>query len=84
VFCLDVTDADYHTLEAGLQMTAADTGGFFERTHIHAGRAIERLAGALAGHYVLFLEADPQAKGREIEVDVKGRTVLVKRSLGTS
>ena len=82
VFCLDVTDADYHTLEAGLQMTAKDTGGFFERTHVHAGRAVERLAGALAGHYVLFLDASPDAKGRELEVQVKGRTVFAKRSLG--
>jgi VWFA-related protein len=82
VFCLDVTDADYHTLEAGLQMTAEDTGGFFERTHVHTGRAIERLAGALAGHYVLFLDADPAAKGGEIKVEVKGRTVMAKRALG--
>jgi len=82
VFCLDVTDADAHTLEAGLQMTAKDTGGFFERTHIHAGRAIERLAGALAGHYVLFLEAPAATKGRELEVEVKGRTVFAKRTLG--
>jgi len=82
VFCLDVTDADAHTLEAGLQMTATDTGGFFERTHVHAGRAIERLAGALAGHYVLFLEVEPEAKSREIEIEVKGRRVMVKRSLG--
>ncbi len=81
VFCLDVTDADEHTLEAGLQMTANDTGGFFERTHIHAGRAIERLAGALAGHYVLFLETPPDARGRELEVEVKGKTVYAKRSL---
>ena len=34
VFCLDVTQADYHSLEAGLQQVAEDTGGFFERTHI--------------------------------------------------
>ena len=81
VFCLDVTDADAHTLEAGLQMTAKDTGGFFERTHVHAGRAIERLAGALAGHYVLFLDASPDARNRELEVEVRGRTVYAKRSL---
>jgi hypothetical protein len=82
VFCLDVTDADYHTLEAGLQITAEDTGGFFARTHIHTGLALRRLAGALAGHYVLFLEADPASKGLEIEVEVKGRTVMAKRALG--
>jgi VWFA-related protein len=81
VFCLDVTDADYHPLEAGLQMTAKDTGGFFERTHVFTSQAIERLAGALAGHYVLFLEVDAAARGGEIEVEVKGRTVYAKRSL---
>ena len=81
VFCLDVTDADSHTLEAGLMATAKDTGGFFERTHVNAGRAIERLAGALAGHYVLFLEADPGARGRDLVVEVEGRTVLAKRTI---
>ena len=41
VFSLDVTEADYHSLEAGLQLVAADTGGFFARTHIFTeiGRA---------------------------------------------
>ncbi len=29
VFSLDVTNADFHTLEFGLQTVAADTGGFF-------------------------------------------------------
>jgi hypothetical protein len=32
-FSLDVTDADYHSLEAGLQLMAEQTGGF-ARTHI--------------------------------------------------
>ena len=49
VFCLDVTDADSHTLEAGLKVTAADTGGFFVRTHLFPGQAMRRLSGALAG-----------------------------------
>ena len=56
VFCLDVTDADYHTFEHGLQTVAADTGGFFARTHLFAQRAVDRVANALAGHYVLFTE----------------------------
>ena len=62
VFCLDVTDADAHTLEAGLQMTAEDTGGFFARTHLFTGQAMARLAGALSGHYVLFVEASGPAE----------------------
>jgi hypothetical protein len=83
VFCLDVTDADAHTLEAGLQTTARDTGGFFARTHLFPDQALNRLAGALAGHYVLFVEAEaPSARpSREIDVRLSGRegNVLAKR-----
>lgn len=81
VFCLDVTDADYHSLEAGLQLVAEDTGGFFVRTHIFPQQAIDRLAGALAGHYVLFVESPGLPSGsRRIEVRLTRRTghVLAK------
>jgi VWFA-related protein len=83
VFALDVTNADSHTLEAGLQVTAEDTGGFYERTHLFIQGAIDRLAGALAGHYVLFVEVErPLDKQRhEIEVKLangKDGTVLAK------
>jgi len=83
VFCLDVTDADSHTLEAGLVMTAEDTGGFFARTHLFTGQAMQRLAGALAGHYVLFVEITTPSDGKwhDIEVALARRdgTVLAKR-----
>ena len=81
VFCLDVTRADYHSLEAGLQQVAEDTGGFFERTHLFPTRALNRLAGALAGHYVLMVEHPPVRKGRHrVDVSVPNRsaTVLVR------
>ena len=89
VFCLDVTDADSHTLEAGLEMTAEDTGGFFARTHLFTGAAMQRLAGALAGHYVLFVEvtAPSDKRWHDVEVELTGRrgNVLAKRHyLGTS
>ncbi|MGH9198070.1 MAG: hypothetical protein ACRD1T_20345, partial [Acidimicrobiia bacterium] len=75
VFCLDVTEADYHSLEAGLQLVAADTGGFFERTHLFTRQAMDRLAGALAGHYVLFVEtADVKPGIRRIEVELTRRS----------
>ena len=74
VFSLDVTDADRHTLEAGLQQVAADTGGFYARTHDFPGSAMARLEGALEGRYVL---AFPRPAGRrgvhEIRVDLVGR-----------
>jgi VWFA-related protein len=81
VFCLDVTDADYHSLEAGLQLVAADTGGFFVRTHIFPQNAIDRLAGALAGHYVLFVENPGLPSGsHRVEVTLTRRNghVLAK------
>jgi len=81
VFCLDVTQADYHSLEAGLQQVAEDTGGFFERTHLFPGRALNRLAGVLAGHYVLMVERPPVRKGRhrvDVSVPHRNATVLVR------
>ena len=81
VFCLDVTDADYHSLEAGLQLVAEDTGGFFVRTHIFPQNAINRLSGALAGHYVLFVENPGLASGsHRVEVRLQRRNghVLAK------
>lgn len=81
VFSLDVTNADYHSLEAGLQLVSEQTGGFFARTHVFSAQAMRRLAGALAGYYVLFVEK-PEV-GREthkVEVQLAGRkgTVLAR------
>lgn len=83
VFCLDVTNADYHSLEAGLQIVAADTGGFFARTHLFHKRALDLLSGALAGYYVLFVEKPDLGRGAHgIEVKLTRRkgNVLAKRS----
>jgi VWFA-related protein len=85
VFCLDVTDADLHSLDAGLQMTAEDTGGFFLRTHQFPGQAMSRLTGVLAGQYVLFVEVTAPVSRRvhDIEVELVGvrdGRVLAKRT----
>jgi len=56
VFSLDVTEADYHSLEKALKAVAADTGGFFARTHLFPSQAIDRVVHALVGHYVLFVD----------------------------
>lgn len=53
VYAIDVTDADYHTLEVGLEQVAADTGGFYVKTHLFPDQAVTRIEGAIAGHYVL-------------------------------
>jgi VWFA-related protein len=83
VFTLDVTQADYHSLEAGLKLVSAHTGGLFSRTHLFPEQAMRRLAGALAGYYVLFLESPNVERGTH-HVDVRLRrrqgTVLARSS----
>jgi len=56
VSVLDVTDADYHSLEVGLQNVAASTGGTYARTNRFARRATQQLAATLTGHYLLSLD----------------------------
>jgi VWFA-related protein len=70
VFSLDVTEADYHSLEAGLQLISKQTGGFYARTHLFPDSALRRLAGALAGYYVLFVEK-PESRRASHEIDVR-------------
>jgi len=47
----------------GFQLISRDTGGFFARTHLFVEQAMKRLAGAIAGYYVLFLEQPDVAPG---------------------
>ena len=70
VFSLDVTDADYHSLEVGLQLISEETGGFYTRTHLFPALAMRRLGGALAGSYVLFVEK-PESRRRTHTIDVE-------------
>jgi VWFA-related protein len=83
VFSLDITNADYHSLEAGLQLVSRDTGGFFARTHLFTQQAMNRLSGVLAGYYVLFLEPPNVGAGAH-DIDVRltreQGTVLARQS----
>jgi VWFA-related protein len=83
VYCLDTTQAAAHSLEAGLMQVAADTGGFFLRTHEFPESTIRRLGDALSGRYELSVEtpALPQGEHR-ITVELIGRKglVLARRS----
>ena len=83
VFALDVTKADYHTLEVGLEQVAADTGGFYAKTHLFPDQAVSRLERALSGHYVLTFAKPALERGEhEIHIALVGRkgTVMAKRS----
>ncbi len=74
VFSLDVTTADYHSLEAGLQLVSEQTGGLFARTHIFPTRAVRSLLGALAGYYTLFVELPMLDEGaHDVEVKLSDR-----------
>jgi VWFA-related protein len=74
VFSLDVTHADYHSLEHGLQLISDQTGGFYARTHDFPDLAMQRLAGAIAGYYVLYVEKpESQRATHDIEVELTRR-----------
>ena len=78
VFCLDVTNADYHTLEVGLRIVAEDTGGLYQRTHVFSKAALARVLAALEGQYVLFVEKPALSSGsHRLDVRLRGRSGVV-------
>ena len=83
VFAIDTTAADYHTLEAGLQKAAADTGGLYARAYHFPQLAVNRVQKAVSGHYEL--EVRKPVLGRRgthlIDVNVKRpKTYVMARS----
>jgi VWFA-related protein len=60
IFTLDVTDADYHSLEGSLQQISDLTGGRYEKTHIFPTLAIDRVWRTISGHYVLVVVRPPR------------------------
>ena len=77
IFTLDVTDADYHSLEGSLMQIADLTGGTYQKTHIFPNAAMDRVRRAIAGRYVLvFRKPDGPRGNHTIEVELvrrKGR-----------
>lgn len=81
VFVLDVTSADYHSLEVGLEAVAEATGGTYAKTFVFPGLATKALARTLSGHYVLTLDRDqlPEGDGElKIELRDKRGSVLAR------
>ena len=79
VFSIDFTEADAHSLSAGLEKVAGDTGGFYASTHNFPHLAAQRLQRTLAGHYELEVRK-PQTTvhgAHTIEVDVARRNAYV-------
>jgi VWFA-related protein len=74
VFTLNVTQAHYNSLQAGLQAVAAQTGGTYASTYEFPAAAVQRVARALAGHYVLFVEKPDLGEGvHRIDVRLASR-----------
>ena len=81
VFVLDVSEADWHALEVGLQQVAEDTGGTYHRTFRFTAQEAHRLARTISGHYLVTIDRSgaPDARGR-LRLALAGRkgTVLMK------
>lgn len=74
VFVLDVTSADYHSLEVGLEAVAHATGGTYQKTHVLTGLATDFLAQAISGHYVVTIDPDSvPSKGGPVTVELRDR-----------
>ena len=72
VFSLDVTQADYHTFEHALRDVSHHTGGLFLATFHRPRRALERVANAVGGRYVLFTSApDLEPGSHAIDVELR-------------
>jgi VWFA-related protein len=84
VFSIDFTQADYHSLEAGLGKVADDTGGFYAKTFHFPKIAVDRLQKTLAGHYELEVrKPDTKVRGThtiEVEVPSQRRATVLARS----
>jgi len=82
VFALDITDADYHTLEEGLLKLTDDTGGLYIKTHLFPEVATAKLGRMLAGSYQLSLippvDLDEDFKVR-VQVSQPGIEIYVRR-----
>ncbi|HEX5717802.1 MAG TPA: hypothetical protein VF179_16710 [Thermoanaerobaculia bacterium] len=74
VFVLDVTSADYHSLEVGLEAVAHATGGTYQKTHVLTGLATDFLAQAISGYYVVTIDPDTvPSKGGPVTVELRDR-----------
>ena len=73
IFTLDITDADYHSLEGSIQQIADLTGGHYDKTHLFPELVMDRVARAISGRYVLVFVKPSAPRGEHsIEVALAG------------
>lgn len=83
VFSLDITTADFHTLEFGLRRISDDTGGLYIKTNRFPGTAISKLTRMITSYYELSVIPPPElATDYRIKVEVKrpGTEVFVRQN----
>jgi VWFA-related protein len=74
IFTLDVTDADFHTLEGRLVGVSDATGGTYQKTHLFPRAALDRVTRAISGRYVLvFVKPDLPRGAHDVEVRLAGK-----------
>jgi VWFA-related protein len=83
VFSLDITTADFHTLEIGLRKVSEDTGGIYLKTHLFPETAMDKLVRVISSYYELSILPPPKLKHPYI-IDVKvnhpGARVYVRQN----
>lgn len=74
---IDLTNADFHSLEGPLIRATRETGGLYVRGHVRPAIALQRLRDAAAGHYLLAYEPPPNVgPAAKVRVRVPGHEVL--------
>jgi VWFA-related protein len=74
IFTLDITDADYHTLEYRLEGVSDATGGTYQKTHLFPAAALDRVTRAISGRYVLvFIKPNLPRGSHDVEVTLANR-----------
>lgn len=71
VWVLDITEANYHSLEGELRRVALDTGGTYQKTVLLPGDAARRLANRLSAYYVVYFERPDLPRDRRYPISVK-------------
>lgn len=66
VFSLDVSDADWHTLEVTLMDLADLTGGTYAKTHVFSAQALDLAFRAIEGRYIVVFARPERPPGRHV------------------
>ncbi len=81
VFTLDVSDADWHSLEGTLMQLADLTGGTYAKTHVFSAQALDLAFRAIEGRYVVVFNRPQGPPGRhhiELSLRTKKGRVLAR------